>query len=74
MKLYALALVAQRRNDGGRLFNKIVAAYCQAGNKEEAIGIGVRICRNTFPLRDGWFSHQADVLEIPPEAGEIWKQ
>jgi hypothetical protein len=60
--LYALSLVAQR---GAVMSSR--AGVTPAVSDDEAVGIGVRLCREAFPPDQGWVNHQAAAGRVPPE-------
>lgn len=64
MKLFALAIMAV--HPSGR--TSVAAGYTsRATSKEEAVGTGIRLANEEFPITQGWGSHSCSVLEIPPE-------
>ena len=64
-KLYALALIA-RKLEGNVETVATEAAATTAKSKYEAVGIGIQMAQNNFPVSE-WFGHTAVVCEIPPE-------
>lgn len=60
--LYALAATAQKLEGG--VFSYIVNTNsCVARNQDEAIGIGLRWCKEKFP--EPYVAHQVSVAAIP---------
>lgn len=64
-KWFAVSVAAAKKTkDGVSMQSKPVALL--ANSKEEAIGYCVLKAREEwFPIRDGWYDHQAQAVEIP---------
>ena len=66
-KRYAAAILAQRNYSGGVTIEDTVLAF-YATSEEEAIGIALKHAKESvFKPRDGWYSHQVNVVEFPEE-------
>ena len=66
-KRYAAAIFAQRDYPGGVNIRDVPLAFW-ANSEEEAIGIALKHSRHeVFKPSDGWYGHQANVVEFPEE-------
>lgn len=63
MKLYALALRAERPMSYGEDV-EMMAAATAAMSDDEAVGRGIKIAKNHWPVGE-WQNHDAVICEIP---------
>jgi len=64
MKLYALALKAERRSDYG-LETVLAAGVAARATEDEALGRGIRLAEERWLASDGWRNHSATCCEVP---------
>ena len=64
MKLYALALKAEKPNSWG-LETVLAAGVAAKATDNEALGRGVRLAEERWPASAGWRNHTATVCEVP---------
>lgn len=66
MNLYTYSLLAIKNTANGFTAHHAVFAILRE-NKDEALGVGYRTCKETYPVEEGYYSHQVTVLLIPLE-------
>ena len=71
LKLYALVLTAERVGNGCHHRQVVGPAVCIAQCPEGAVAEGVNISRQTYPVEDGWFGHNAWAVEVQAELIEV---
>jgi len=64
MKLYALALKADRHNGYG-VETVIAAGVAARATEDEALGRGIRLAEERWLASDGWRNHSATCCEVP---------
>jgi len=64
MKLYALALKADRPNNYG-VETVTAAGVVARATEDEALGRGMRLAEERWPTSTGWHNHSATCCEVP---------
>lgn len=67
MKIFSLALVAEKCNEPKAYEVVFTASYTQALSRQEALAKGITAARALWPAAYGYREHKASVCEIAKE-------
>jgi hypothetical protein len=66
LKWFAASIIAEKNLGNGEFTIQSSPLALQASSKEEALGKALEYSRTyAYPIKDNWYGHQAQVVEVP---------